>query len=352
MANALSKVMKVATLARASVPIIYVRLGLDIAAERGLSPETLLRGLQINPATLECADGRVALTTCVRLISRVWRATGDASLGYEFGLRSNLATHGTLGYGLMSHTSVGEALAFGLKYGRLRNPVLHLSLRTEGDRAIIEAREALPLGPLRQFAIDAVLVSMTRIGRQISSTFKPEMELCFDCAQPAHFERYRRRLPPVVFNASANQLRFPADYLKRPLATGSASSAQLLADQCERELALIGDSASTGERVRTLLGDRRGGYPDLDAAASRLHVSGRTLKRRLQQEGLSFQALLDQARSRDSQRLLADAGLAIQSVGEQLGYTDPASFTRAFRKWTGTTPSAWRERNARGVPGT
>ncbi len=341
MGNPLSRVI---TLARASIPIAYVRLGLDVAAARGLSRDTLLRGLSIELSALDCTDARVPLSTCARLIARVWRATGDASLGYEFGLRSSLAAHGSLGYGLMSQTTVGQALEFGLKYGRLRNPVLRLSLRIEGDHAVVDTREALPLGPMRQYAIDAVLVSMTRIGRQISGTFKPQMELRFDCDRPAHFERYRHRLPPTIFNAGVNQLRFPAEYLQRPLATGDAISAQGLADQCERELALIGDVATVAERVRAMLSRRPGGYPKLAAVATGLHMSERTLKRKLQQEDLSFLHLLDEARQRDGQRLLATTAMDVKDVAGQLGYNDPASFTRAFRKWTGNTPSAWRLR--------
>jgi AraC-like DNA-binding protein len=343
MANPISRAAKRLATVRASVPVAYVRLGLDIAAERGIDRDRLLRDLAINPALLERPDGRVPLFHCVRMVSRVLRETGDAGLGYDFGLRSTLAAHGNLGYGLMSHATLGEALDFGLKYGRLRNPLLKLSLRIEGDRAVIDAREALPLGRLRQHAIDAVLVSIARIGRQLGGGFRPELELRFDCAEPAHFARYRSRLPPVVFGAGANQLRFPAEYLRRPMPMGDASAAQMLTDQCEREMALIGDDVDVAARVRALLSEPSEGYPDLEAVAWRLHLSVRTLKRRLQERGLSFLELLDEARKRDSERLLGNRALAIHEVAGRMGYSDPASFTRAFRKWTGQSPKAWRE---------
>jgi AraC-like DNA-binding protein len=342
--KSLSKAAKVVALARTSVPVTYVRLGLELAEARGIDREQLLRGIPIDREALERADGRVPLAPCVRLVSRVWRATHDAGLGYEFGLRSNLAAHGNIGYGLLSQTTVGEALAFGMKYGRLRNPILKLSLRTEGAHAVVEAREAIPLGPMRQYAIDAVLVSIARLARQLSGSFRPELELRFDCSEPAHFARYRHRLPPVVFDAAANQLRFPAEYLKRPMRTGNASTARVVEQDCERELALVGEVHDVAERVRALLAPGNRGYPDLDAVARKLHMSGRTLKRKLQQQGVGFLQLLDDARKRDSQKLLADPSLTVAEIAEAMGYTDPASFTRAFRKWAGVTPSAWRER--------
>lgn len=335
-------------MARASVPVAYVALGLEIASDVGVDRDTLLKGLGIAPADFERPDGRVSLAQCVRLISRVMRQAPDhAALGYEFGLRSNLAAHGNIGFGLMSHATVGESLAFGLKYGRLRNPILKLSLSVEQDQAVIEARPTLPLGPMRQYALDAVLISMVRIGRQISGSFKPQLELRFDCAKPSHYARYRHRLPPVQFKAGVNQLRFPAAYLQRPLHTGNPSSAKQVTTQCERDLALLGDTGQIADQVRAALVIGQGAkitYPNLEAVASRLHVSGRSLKRKLHEQGLGFLELLEEARKRDSLQLLADASLPVSAVAERVGYTDPASFTRAFRKWMGVTPTAWRER--------
>lgn len=87
-------------------------------------------------------------------------------------------------------------------------------------------------------------------------------------------------------------------------------------------------------------------YPSMEAAAARLHTSGRTLKRRLKQHGVSFQQLLDEARKRDSLRLLADVSLNLEQIAARVGYNDPANFTRAFRKWTGLTPSMFRTKRA------
>lgn len=346
MGGPISKAAKLGRLARASVPLAYVQLGLQLAEESGLPRRELLAGLNIDPALLEQPDGRLGLVQCARLFSRVWRRTGNAALGYEFGLRCNLASHGSLGYGVLSHGSFGEALDFGMKYGALRNPILKLGLQLEGDQAVVEVREALPLGRMRQQAIDAVLIAMARMGRQISGSFKPQMELRFSCAEPPHYARFRHRLPPTVFRARANQLRFPAEYLMRPMHTGDALAAQAAVSQCDREMRLIGEVVATAERVRAVLAESGDGYPDLDRTARRLHVSGRTLKRRLQEEGWSFLQLLDEARERDSLRLLADPALGVGDVAERMGYANPASFTRAFRKWAGMTPSEWRDRES------
>ncbi len=101
------------------------------------------------------------------------------------------------------------------------------------------------------------------------------------------------------------------------------------------------------ERVRAQLAPGPEGFLDLERVAERLLMSGRTLKRKLQERGTTFRAVLDDARFRRAQHLLADPELHIQQVAVALGYRDPACFTRAFRRWSGRTPSQARaERKA------
>jgi AraC-like DNA-binding protein len=96
--------------------------------------------------------------------------------------------------------------------------------------------------------------------------------------------------------------------------------------------------------VRAVLASADDGYPDLDAVALRLSMSSRTLKRRLGEQGFGFRKLLDEVRLRDSVRLLRDTSLSVEQVALRVGYTAPGNFIRAFRGWTGTTPSAFRNR--------
>lgn len=110
-------------------------------------------------------------------------------------------------------------------------------------------------------------------------------------------------------------------------------------EQCEREQALDARGPdNVAQRVRAELNLGAEGYPDLSGVAARLLTSSRTLKRRLQQRGTSFQQLLDEARHRDALRLLENPDLEIRQIAAALGYQDPPSFTRAFRRWTGQSP--------------
>lgn len=246
----------------------------------------------------------------------------------------------------MSQLTVKDSLEFAVRFASLRMPGWTLRLFTEDDRAVLEAREAVPFGLLRQYALDMMLISLHTSHHQFIDA-PGEVELWFDCPEPPYFGRYRERLPRTRFAAGTNQIRFPAALLARPLATANAVTARLVARECEREMALLGHTEDLLERVRATLVNEHGRYPGLPAVAKRLYMSERTLKRRLQQHSVSFQRLLDEARKRDSIRLLEDRTLNLEEVANRLGYSAPANFARAFRKWTGQTPGAFRQRSAR-----
>lgn len=101
------------------------------------------------------------------------------------------------------------------------------------------------------------------------------------------------------------------------------------------------------ECIRELLAEQAPFYPGLDRLAAQCCIAPRTLKRRLASSGLSFQELLDQLRSAHALRLLAQPELSVEQVAEQVGYSSAANFHRAFRRWTGTAPGAFRHAMAR-----
>jgi AraC-like DNA-binding protein len=330
-------------LTKPTVPIAYVLLTLQLAAERGVDRGAMLKGVQWPTALLEQADARIGLLHYGQLCLRAMHLTGEAAMGYEFGLRNNLTTHGFYGFGLMSQPTLRDAVEFGMRFAPLRLPGWSCRYYVDGNQAVFEAHETVPYGMLRQYAADMLMVSMGNSFQQLLTLGQPvAMELWFDCPEPEYYARYRERLPPARFSKGANQIRFPLEDVVRPLATANAVTARLVARECERELALLGYTENFLERVRAVLLNEQGQYPALDTVATRLSMSTRTLKRRLQQHGLSYQHLLDEARKRDCMRLLEDRSLTLEQIAERLGYSEATSFSRAFGKWTGKTPSAFR----------
>ncbi|MGE5160861.1 MAG: helix-turn-helix transcriptional regulator [Betaproteobacteria bacterium] len=118
----------------------------------------------------------------------------------------------------------------------------------------------------------------------------------------------------------------------------------MLADDVRRDLDRVTESADDTIRrvVRSLVA---GGRFSVDETAAAFGVNRRTLARRLRERGTTFQALLDDARYGEAQRLLQSSALPVTEIASRLGYADTATFTRAFRRWSGTSPRRWHARN-------
>lgn len=332
---------------RNSVPTANLRTLLDIVAERGLDKSALLRGSNLSLAMLDDTELRVPAREAVKLVANAYHLTRDPGLGMEFGLRTRITAHGYVGYAAMACATLEQAMQLVARYLHLRQQDVQLSARMESGGLILEAADAHDMGLARRFIYEALLIGFWRMSAFLLGEENPEAELWFDWPEPEYAATYAARLPRVRYAAPANRLHMPAQYLRRRLVMAEPEAVKRAVAECEREMALLGGGPDhkTGnlrERVRAELRAGTSGYPALEQVAARLFVSSRTLKRRLELLGTSFQQLLDEVRYRDAQRLLENPDLDIQDIASALGYTDPPSFTRAFRRWSGQTPSETR----------
>lgn len=336
--------MNPADLAKPFIPVAYGLLIIEVAGKYGLGREALLAKAHVPPTRLESAEGRLSMMQAGSMLYVAMRETGYPAIGYEIGLHSHLTSHGIMGYGLLSSSSLREAIDLGVKFIQLRLPNLSIELIQDGDHGAIEVKETLPLGPIRQCMIDLFLVGLARMApalanRQID---QQQLEMWFDYPEPAYYQAYRERLPRACFDMPSIQLRFPGQFLDRRLETANPVTAKMVTEQCDRELEQLGLKGDLVGQVRAILRYAEGRYPDLPAVAARLFMSSRTLKRRLSEQGVNYKGLVEDLRRTEAMRMLRATHLTIEMIATRLGYNDPANFTRAFRRWTGKTPSAYR----------
>jgi AraC-like DNA-binding protein len=148
----------------------------------------------------------------------------------------------------------------------------------------------------------------------------------------------------VVSGASRNTIIFRASDATAPFVTRNVELLELLAPQFEEQLQQHKEEDSFVELVRRAIQDRLTGQrPSMDVISEALHMSSRTLQRRLQESGSSFQRVLDEARHQMARYYLSNSVLELNEAAYLLGFEDPNSFGRAFRTWEGVPPSDWRE---------
>jgi AraC-like DNA-binding protein len=331
-----------------TVPVSYVWLVLKIAEDHGVAPQRLLNGLRISPAQLDNPDGRIGLLDdYAEICRRAMACTGEPGLGYEFGLRATLTTHGILGWGLMSQPNLRQVLDFAARFGAiLRMPAWDMHFGVDAQWASMDAMESISHGDLRRFSAEQLLVCVASMLRQLlPDAHHGGIELFFDHPEPPYHARFAHRLPRCHFDSGRVGLRVPASCADVRLQSSDVIAAKLAERECAKELSLLHHAHDPVTRVRALLVSEPDGYPSLEQVASLLHVSPRTLTRQLAERGLPFRQLLQEAQQRDSARLLEDTRLPLAEIADQLGYSSVANFVRAFRGWHGTTPQVWREQH-------
>jgi AraC-like DNA-binding protein len=328
-----------------SIPAVQALHLVELVRRWGVSAAALLRGIDLDERDLTDPSRRLPISTLVALVERARALTGEPGLGLYFGLRMQAASHGYLGFAAMTSSTVGEALFLAVRFVPMLTTAFSLKLEKNGSQAALVLVEEVDLGPARDAVLLALLIGIWRIGCTLTGR---ELTGHADLAirEPAYFARFRGTAGNVRFGQPANRLLFDAAALEYPLGTADPAALALARDQCERAIEALGFEGRVVGRARAAIPKAGGGFRSLDEVATKLGLSPRTLKRKLATGGTSYQALLDEARLARAEELLRADRRSIDEIAETLGYSDVANFTRAFRRWTGTTPAA-RRRSAR-----
>lgn len=323
------------------LPGAYIKDLVELAGRWNVQPDQLLDGLPITMAELAAPTTRVPLRVCEAIVARAHQLTHEPALAIHVGTQMRLSSHGFLGFAAMTAGTVREAIELACRFSSTRTSAIGLTLYVEGDTATVVIEERTSLGALQPFVVMALIIGIWQLGQVLTGKV---LDGTGECAFPEpgylkgvpHGERLR-------FGCRTHRLVFPAKELELPLKSADPVAMQLAREQCERELAAVVD-ASIPARVRAAIMSADG-MPSLVELAKELRMSPRTLKRRLAEHGTTYSTLRDDVRRQRALLLLDNRGLAIGDVAAKLGYSELPNFTRAFRKWTGMTPLAYRERD-------
>jgi AraC-like DNA-binding protein len=253
-----------------------------------------------------------------------------------------ISSHGYLGFAAMASSTVGDALEVACRFAPTRTTALELRVNVDRDRAALVVEERVPLGAAEDVIILCLLIGIRQIGDALTGR---SLEGFVDVTFPE--PEYAKRFQGVTrgrlrFGQPANQLVFDASVLNLPLVMADPAALRLAREQCERELDALGYNRQLAARVRAILSDNDGRFRPLDEVAALLHLSPRTLKRKLAAEGAVFSDLLDEQRRERALLLMRSPELSLETIAERVGYSDVANFTRAFRRWTKMAPGAFR----------
>ncbi|MGC8119727.1 AraC family transcriptional regulator [Marinobacter sp. VGCF2001] len=327
------------------MPAIYLHTLAELLHTLGIDEQDLILRVGLDPVRLNSTELRVSQAQASEFVTRAMIESGEPGLGILLARELKLPLHGALGTAVMSSRTLEEALELMTRYLTLRAPHLRVQKRISGNNACYAVSCDVELGPLQGFVLDAVLFGCVSMGAQLTGAPVAGSQILRQGPEPNHFHRFRRSIGvPVNYDASENALLIPVQQLKLPVRFCNEHLADSSREQCESALRQLREDAGFACRVRRVIETSHPFPPKLARVASTLFVSERTLKRRLQEEQASFQSLVDQIRLERARELLAGSSMNLSQIADTLGYADAANFTRAFKRWTGLSPSHFRTR--------
>jgi AraC-like DNA-binding protein len=326
----------------AATPMAFVRAILAAYRRYGRDPARALRSAQIAPSRLQLPDARITARQMEVLSAAAMQELDDEALG-AFSRRLPWGSYGMVARAALSSPDLGVALKRWCRYHALLADDIEVQLLVSGASAVVAIKERRDLGEAREFCLVHVLRNIHGLACWYIDSRIPLQGARFPFAAPPHAAAYPLLFPgPLSFEAARAELRFDARYLALPLRRDEKALRQmlqrampLLVLQYRRDRLLV-------PQVRQALAAHPAQAHSAEGLATLLHMSSRTLHRQLKEEGASLQQLKDEVRCERAQDLLYRTAKPVKQVAEAAGFRNEKSFTRAFRQWTGVSPSEFR----------
>lgn len=312
----------------------------------GLDPARLCAAAGANPSEMMDPAARVPRTAFWAMWREAERLSGDPALGFRVAQTIPLAASaGTVGQlAAVSETGL-EAIRYMARYQKLVGDALYVDLHEDQSTLSIEVRLGDVDDVLGGQVYEGCLVGTLRILREAIMADLSPRRVSFRHPPPpdvAPYERFFRC--PVEFRAPSNRMRLPLASLRQPMIAARARAESRLHDLLESELRTLAPefTVAVAEQIRAALEEHE--RPTQASIARRLGIGQRTLQRRLHDEGSSFRKIVDREHRELALALLRQPGHRVIDVAQATGFDDATSFAKAFRRWTGESPTAYRAR--------
>jgi AraC-like DNA-binding protein len=328
-------------------PIYATRLLCEVANERGVATSDVLAGTGIAPEDLTDPEAVVAASVEIVAVRRLLSVLPDTvGLGVDVGSRFRLTHLGLFGFAAMSCGTFRELLDVSMRYFSLTMLNIDVKVFEGAETCLLEfVGDQLP-ADVRPFFLErdvaSILVTVNDFALPVVARYADQIaaETTLDKEVVAPL----LELLPLVsreFGRAHNRLHFPRAMFDEPLPQADAHTLETCIAQCDVLMQRNEQRRGITAVVRSKLFRESGHFPSLPEVAAELDVHPRTLRRQLAEEGTSFRALLNEARSTLAVDLLCNVGLNVEEVSNRLGYTDTSTFCHAFKRWHGVPPSLY-----------
>jgi AraC-like DNA-binding protein len=313
----------------------------------GEDPAQVLADVGLDLALFDDPDNLISYAMRGRLVALCVARTGCRHFGLLIGQQLGLHSLGLAGFLVRASANVGDALRSMERLLRLHVQGATLSLNVDGGNATIGYHSYQPNVEATDQSGDGALAGLFNVMKTLCGAAWAPLEVQFAHARPEDLKPFRQFFKaPLRFDAAQYALVFPAHWLKHASVSGDPELFRTLQRRV-RDLP-GGEDDDPPEQVRRVLRTALlTGHGKVGEVARLFSMHPRTLNRRLQDLDTSFQQLSDEIRFEIARQMLENSSLQISGIAASLGYARASAFTRAFRRWSGATPAAWRAQHRR-----
>lgn len=318
---------------------------IKMAAEEGVDVGELLADTGIPETALQLEDYKASATQLEALMNNIVRLCRPG-ITFDYGTRLNLSAFGIVGYAALSSPTTRDALNIASQYMPIVMPLLDIQLDESDSEASIVLELTYPIeNQAGQALLEVTLASLYTMASFVLLNNMPRVKLEVQHQLRQHQIDYAGQMNvDIEGECERNRIIFPADVLNFPLPLADQATFTMSVKQCDEimeNLPKLDRSLSTGIQRRLL--HNEGELPSQEDIAKELFMSVRTLHRLLRREGTSFREITNETLMLRAKRMLEQDAMSVSQIALELGYSDSANFTRAFRNQTGATPSEYRK---------
>lgn len=318
------------------------------AQQKGLEPEQTLQGSGVSATQLGMLHLEVSASQELRVVQNLIQALGRNGLGFEVGGCYHLSSFGLWGYGLISSATLREAVKLALRFIQLTFAfsLIGFSENTSGGTLTFGEPELDPV--LTQFLVERDMAAALNLLHELTAKKEGIERIEFRTRQLA-FENYPQQLSehwpayPLHFGCARNLIHVSSTLLDHTLAQANPMTVAMCEQLCTELIQRRRKTETVSDRVRQYLKVPGVGCPDLPTMARMLHLSERTFRRRLSEEGSNYRDICAVTRREMAIDMLQNGSLTMAEIGEKLGFSDLSSFSQAFKRWTGLTATQCRK---------
>ena len=320
----------------------------DTLSEDGVSPEEVLRGVGVGADELHSPDTLISLEQLLAGCKNAIRLSRDPSLPFRIGSMIHVSAYGMYGYAILCSTDFRKTFHFCVKYHVLAAPLVTFSFSERDGLGIWTIDPILhPLvdQQLYRFVVELQIGVHLSLQRDVMGPSFVPREITLTYPQADDFRLVEATTGcRVRFEQPANQFIFDRHWMDKPAKLGNRTTYAAVINLCDELLADLSLRTGVAGKIRASLLQDMATRPTFAATAKQLDTTTRTLRRQLQQQGTSFRKLVDELRAQVAVKYLRDTVMTNEDIATAVGFSDPANFRHAFRRWTGKTPGEFRRR--------